>query len=136
MARYVISNLLGLVGAIIGGVLGFYTFRWLFEHGFYGLMIPGALVGLGCSLLAQHPSSARGLLCGAAALGLGIFTEWKFRPFAADESFSYFMSHLTQLSPVTYLMLGVGTVISGWIGGDAGFGGGRATFRKPASRSD
>ena len=61
MARHLISNLLGLVGAIIGGVLGFYTFGWLFEHGFYGLMIPGALLGLGCSLLAQHPSSTRGL---------------------------------------------------------------------------
>ena len=27
MPRYLVSNLLGLVGAVIGGVLGFYTFR-------------------------------------------------------------------------------------------------------------
>ena len=51
MPRHLISNLLGLVGAIIGGVLGFYTFGWLFYYGFYGLMIPGAFLGLGCSLL-------------------------------------------------------------------------------------
>ncbi len=36
MPRYLISNLLGLVGAVIGGVLGFYTFRWLHGQGFYG----------------------------------------------------------------------------------------------------
>src|SRR4051812_48586624 len=29
MPRHLISNLLGLLGAIIGGVLGFYTFQWL-----------------------------------------------------------------------------------------------------------
>ena len=51
MSRYLISNVLGLVGAIAGGVLGFYTFRWLLGQGFYGLIIPGAFLGLGCSLL-------------------------------------------------------------------------------------
>ena len=53
MSRYLISNLLGLVGAIAGGVLGFYTFGWLSRQGFYGLIIPGAFLGLGCSLLAR-----------------------------------------------------------------------------------
>ena len=76
MPRHLISNLLGLVGAVIGGALGFYTFGWLLGQGFYGLMIPGALLGLGCSLLAQHPSTIRGILCGLAALGLGLYTEW------------------------------------------------------------
>ena len=51
MPRHLISNLLGLIGAIIGGVLGFYTFQWLEGHGFYGLAIPGAFLGLGCGLL-------------------------------------------------------------------------------------
>ena len=50
MPRLLISNMLGLVGALLGGVLGFYTFGWVLEHGFLGLMIPGALLGLGCSL--------------------------------------------------------------------------------------
>ena len=61
--RQITSNVLGLIGAVVGGVLGYYTFQWIFYHGFYGMMIPGAFVGLGCGLLAQHPShSPRGVL--------------------------------------------------------------------------
>jgi hypothetical protein len=123
MPRYLISNVLGLVGASIGGVLGFYTFGWLFGQGFYGQMIPGALLGLGCSLLAQHQSKTRGIFCGLAALGLGLYTEWKFRPFAADESLPYFLTHVTALSAVTLLMIGIGAAIAFWVGGDAGFRG-------------
>jgi hypothetical protein len=120
MPRHLISNLLGLVGAIVGGVLGFYTFGWLLSYGFYGLMIPGAFLGLGCSLLARHPSTIRGVLCGVAGLGLAIFSEWKFRPFAADESLSYLLTHLTSLTPVTLLMIGVGAAIAFWVGRDSG----------------
>ena len=123
MPRYFISNLLGLIGASVGGALGFYTFGWLVGQGFYGLMIPGALLGLGCSLLAQHSSSARGIVCGAAAVALGFFAEWWFRPFAADASLSYFVKNIKSLTPVTFLMIGVGAVIASWIGGDAGFSG-------------
>jgi len=123
MQRYLFSNLLGLVGAIAGGALGFYTFRWLKDQGFYGLIIPGAFLGLGCSLLARHPSTIRGVFCGAAALGLGLYTEWYFWPFDADTGLSYFVSHVTSLKPVTLLMIGVGAIIAFWIGKDGGFRG-------------
>jgi hypothetical protein len=123
MARHLVSNLLGLVGAVIGGVLGFYTFRWLVGQGFYGLMIPGALLGLGCSLLAQHPSTIRGIVCGVAALGLGLYTEWHFFPWNADNSLTYFLKNVTNLKPITLLMLGAGAIIAFWIGRDAGFPG-------------
>jgi hypothetical protein len=121
MPRHLISNLLGLVGAMVGGALGFYTFDWLRGQGFYGLMIPGALLGLGCSLLARHPSTVRGIVCGLAALGLGVYTEWHFFPFAKDDSLSYFLKNVGSLKPVTLLMIGVGALIAFWIGGDAGF---------------
>ena len=88
MKRLLISHLLGLVGAAIGGVLGFYTFRWLSTTGFYGLAIPGSFLGLGCGLLAQHRSPLRGVFCAVAALVLSLFTEWKFAPFVDDTSFS------------------------------------------------
>jgi hypothetical protein len=121
MPRQMISNFLGLVGAVIGGTLGFYTFDWLRGQGYYGLMIPGAMLGLGCSLLAGHKSTIRGIVCGLAALGLGIYTEWRFFPFAADDSLSYFLRNMTSLKPVTLLMIGVGALIAFWIGTDAGF---------------
>jgi hypothetical protein len=120
MMRLVISNLLGLAGAAAGGVLGFYTFGWLVGHGFYGLMIPGAFLGFGCSVLARHSSVARGVVCGVAALALALFAEWRFLPFVADSSFQYFLGHVKDLSPVTFLMLAIGTVIAFWVGKDAG----------------
>jgi hypothetical protein len=121
MPPRLISNLLGLVGATVGGVLGFYTFGWLYSQGFYGLMIPGAFLGLGCGLLAQHHSFPRGIACGVAALILALLTEWKFFPFVADTSLSYFVRHLTDLKPVTVLMTGIGALIAYWVGKDAGF---------------
>lgn len=122
MPRYVMSHLLGLIGAVVGGALGFYIFGWLARHGFYGLMIPGALLGGGCGLLARHESNARGIICGVAAAVLALFTEWWFFPFAADTSGAYFLEHLTNLSPVTWLMVVVGAFIAYFLGRDAGFG--------------
>jgi hypothetical protein len=121
MPRRLVSNLLGLVGAIVGGVLGFYTFRWLLGQDYYGLMIPGAFLGLGCGLLSQHHSLTRGILCGVAALIFALFTEWWFRPFVADESLKHFMTHLTDLKPVTLLMAVVGAFIAFWVAKDAGY---------------
>ncbi len=120
MPRNLVSNLLGIVGALVGGALGFYIFGWLFDHGFYGLMIPGALLGGGCGLLARHPSTMRGIIGGIAAAVFALFTEWRFRPFAADESGAYFVTHMTSLSPVTWLMIVVGAFIAYWLARDAG----------------
>ncbi len=121
MNRLLIGNLLGLIGAAVGGVLGFYTFGWLEGHGFYGLAIPGAFLGLGCGLLAQHRSTSRGVACAVAALVLSIYAEWKYHPFLADGSFAYMLKHLSELSPVTLLMMTIGTAIAFWVGRDAGF---------------
>jgi hypothetical protein len=121
MNRILLSNLLGLVGAAVGGVLGFYTFGWLEDYGFYGLAIPGAFLGLGCGILAQHRSRNRGIACAVAALALSLFTEWKFHYFLENPSFSFMLTHLKDKSPVTLLMIAIGTIIAFWVGQDAGF---------------
>ena len=121
MTRLVISNVLGLAGAVAGGVLGFYTFGWLSSHGFYGWAIPGAFLGLGCGLLAQHRSWPRGIVCAAAALVLSVFAEWYYHPFLEDGSFSFMVAHWKDLSPVALLLMAVGTIIAFWVGQDAGF---------------
>ena len=118
MTRYLVSNLLGLVGAAAGGALGFFAYNWLLTQGFVGLMIPGAFLGLGCSLLARHPSTARGVLCGAAGLVLSLFTHWYNAP--TDLSFPGFVKGAWDLLPVTKLMAGLGTFIAFWLGKDAG----------------
>jgi hypothetical protein len=123
MKRLLISNLLGLIGAAVGGVVGFYTFGWLEYHGFYGLVIPGGFLGLGCGLLAQHRSRARGIVCGAAALGLSLFTEWYHHYFLDDPSLTFMLTHFTSKSgwQVTLLMIILATIIAYWVGQDAGF---------------
>jgi hypothetical protein len=134
MPNRVVSTILGLVGGVVGGVVGYFAFFWITRQGFYGLMIPGALLGLGCGLLARHPSWGRGVACGLAALALGLYTEWKFAPFIADKSFGYLLAHIPQLKPITLVMIGVGALIAFWMGKDSGFalsGGGS----KPSPRS-
>lgn len=119
MVGHIVSNLLGLVGAILGATGGFLLFRWLVAQNLYGLMIPGAMLGFGCSLLAQHRSQARGIVCGFASLILGIFIEWRFFPFNADGGFNYLLAHFFDLKPITQLMIALGAVFSYWIGKDA-----------------
>ena len=118
MARYAVSNLLGLVGAAIGGVAGFYAYRWLLNQGYIGLMIPGAFLGLGCSLLARHPSMVRGVFCGIAGLFLTLYTFWCNMPPPLDP-FAEFLKGANDLSQVTKLMGGLGTLIAFWLGKDA-----------------
>ncbi len=120
MNRAWIAHSRGLVGAILGGALGFYTFRWLYDQNFYGLVVPGAFLGLGCGLLAGKPSTARGIACGLAGIVLAIYTEWRFWPFENDTSFLYFCTHISQLKPVTLLMTGIGGAMAYWLGKDSG----------------
>jgi hypothetical protein len=121
MPRHVVSTLLGLVGATIGGVLGYWAFFAIVRQGFYALVLPGALVGMGCGLLAQHRSFARGIVCGLAGLVLGLYTDWGFEKFNADRSFQYFATHFYKLEPVTLFMIAAGGLIAFWTGKDAGY---------------
>jgi hypothetical protein len=74
----------------------------------------GVAVGLGGGLLLRGKSNLFGALCGVSGLCLGHFTEWKFAPFAADPSFSYFITHLHKLDScaITLIMIAVGGLIA------------------------
>ena len=118
----IISNVLGLAGAAAGGVFGYVVFDWIRRQDFYALILPGGMLGLGCNLLARHPSRWRGIVCALAALVLGLYTEWSFWPFVADGTFSYFLTHVSQLKPITLVMIVVGGALAYWLGRDAGYG--------------
>ena len=121
VVRQIADAGLGLIGAVAGGTVGYYTFEWIVDQGFYGLMIPGALLGLGCGLLSRERSQIRGVACAAAALVLGLYTEWKFFPFRADNSFAYLVSHVAELKPITQVMIVLGAIFAYWLGKDGGF---------------
>lgn len=105
---------LSFCGALAGGILGYFAFFWIARQGFYALILPGALLGLGAGI-ATNRSVLLAVACCLAALALGLFTEWRFAPFVKDNSFSYFLMHASDLKPLTLLMIGVGGLIGFWV---------------------
>lgn len=103
---------IGLVGAAVGGALGYFAFFWVAQQGFYALLLPPGLLGLGAGLIARRRSTPLALICGVAGLALGLFTEWRFAPFAADNSLPYFLAHLHALKPITLALLALGAFLS------------------------
>ena len=103
---------LGLLGAIAGGCLGFVAFVWIAQQGFYALLLPPALLGLGAGLCVRRRSQILAAVCGVAGLALGLYSEWRIAPFVDDGSFFYFITHVHLLKPMTMIMLVLGTFIS------------------------
>ena len=107
-------NLLALAGALAGGALGYALFLWITQQGYYALAIPGALLGAGAGL-ARARSVAVAVVCGLAATALGFYCEFRFRPFAQDESLGFFLTHLSSLSGLTCVMIAFGAFLGFWI---------------------
>ena len=108
--------LLGLAGAIGGGALGYFAFHFLARDGLYAMVLPGALLGLGCGALSGGKSTALGVVCGSLALVLGIVLEWQLAPFVADDSFPYFVTHIHELTTSTLVMIALGGLFGFWFG--------------------
>ncbi len=105
------NHVLTLTAAVAGGVIGYFAFQWLLGYGLYAMILPGGLVGLGAGI-GKSKSLVIAVACGLIALAFGIFTRWRFN---VDVSLGYFLTHLSDLSPVTLLMLAVGTFIGFWV---------------------
>ncbi|HEV3164476.1 MAG TPA: hypothetical protein VGZ22_10660 [Isosphaeraceae bacterium] len=118
MLSMAIDIVLALVGAVTGGALGYQLFVWIYQQGFYAMLLPGALLGLGCGALSRQPSWIRGVACAIAALGLELFTEWHFFPFVRDESLSFFLKHVHELPPIKLIMMALGVLFAFWWGKD------------------
>jgi hypothetical protein len=106
----------GVAGGIVGGVVGFFAVRWLAGQGMYGMMIPGALIGLFAGIAARGKSVVLGVVCTLAAVVFGIVIEWAVFPFVKDESFSFFLAHLHHWKPIKMVMIGLGAVFAFWLG--------------------
>ena len=112
-----IAFLRGLLGAILGGAIGYFGFFWLTRFQIYALVLPGAMLGLGFGLAAGRKSYGFGVFCAVAAFFLGCVAEWKRSPFLADESFSFFVTHLNHLDhPAALILLILGVVMAFWFG--------------------
>lgn len=107
---------LGVVGAIIGAAVGGFAFLFAFREGFYLLAFPGAAIGIGCGLLSKTRAVPLAIICGVIAFPLSILLEWRVRPFRADASLNYFLTHLHQLTSMTMIMVVLGVVFAVWFG--------------------
>ncbi|OHB67461.1 MAG: hypothetical protein A2Y76_14650 [Planctomycetes bacterium RBG_13_60_9] len=108
------SDFLVLLGAAVGGLVGYVVFFALARQGLYGLALPGGLLGLGAGIFKTR-SKAVPVACGLLALALALFTEWRYEPFVADASLGYFVSHVHRLQPMTLIMIAAGTLIGFWV---------------------
>ncbi len=108
------DNILVLAAALIGGVLGHFIFFWVARQGFYGLILPGAGAGIVAGFFTAK-SKWVPVACGVFALLLGLLTEWRFAPFAKDDSLGYFLTHMHELKTITLIMIAVGGLLGFWI---------------------
>jgi hypothetical protein len=106
----------GIFGGIAGACVGYYLFRLLATQGFYALVLPGALAGIGCGTLSRHRSILLGVISAIIGLFAGVYSEWQQYPFLQDDSFGYFMMHLHQLRPFTQLLIAAGGILAFWFG--------------------
>jgi F0F1-type ATP synthase assembly protein I len=109
-----VDALRGFAGAVVGGGVDYFVFGWLTSQGYYAVALPGVLLGIGAGMLRQRQSLAFSIACGVAALALGILAEWKHFPYAADQSLGYFLEHLRGCSPVTLIMIALGSFAGYW----------------------
>ncbi len=109
-----VALLRGILGMAVGAVAGYFVFEWLVEQGFYALVVPGAMLGLGCGYASGIRSPWLAVVGGISAATLLIFCEWKSFPFVADDSFGYFITHLHQLRGLTLIFILLGVIAGAW----------------------
>jgi hypothetical protein len=108
------STLIAIAGAVIGGIVGHFVFGWILTKGYYGMILPGGLLGLGAGF-GKTRSVWLAVAFGVAAVCLGFFTEWRYRPWQKDESLGYFLRHISDLDLVTLGMIAAGGALGFWV---------------------
>ena len=104
----------GLVGMSIGGVLGIFAFGWAITQGFYAIILPGVLAGLGCRILTPRRLLVYSIICACVSLIFGLYAEWSYFPFSKDNSLTYFVTHIHQLKPITLILIALGAFFGFW----------------------
>jgi hypothetical protein len=124
MRHFFLDYIPGLLGAALGSVAGFYLVSWVsWRYGLYAPVVPGAFAGLACGFLSIRDSRIRGILCSLIALAASLVTQWKVlaRNADIDHAFGTFLTHLHTESPVTLVMLAIGTFLGYWWGRETTF---------------
>jgi hypothetical protein len=124
MRKILIDFVPGLVGSLVGGFLGYFLVEWLRRQGFYTIVLPGALAGLGCGLFSVTSSRVRGILCALEAAAFGLISEWLIMYGPKEKTLDNFLGFLAQFKNeplITPLMLALGVFLGYWWGREATF---------------
>lgn len=108
-----IPLLRGVAGAIVGAVAGVLLFNLAYSYGIYMLALPGAIIGLACGFASRIRSIPLGVLCGIAALAVGLYVEWTT---LVEIPFAEYLGRLGELQTVSKIMLALGTTFGAWFG--------------------
>ena len=113
---------LGILGAVLGAVVGFFLFQFLTQQGLYLIVLPGALVGLGCGFAAGSRSFVFAIIAVVVAIPATIVCEWKTDAYLCDDGktlmgIGEYVSRMVELRgwqlPV---FVGLNGVIAFWLG--------------------
>jgi hypothetical protein len=102
------------IGAAVGGAIGYWLFLYLAGRGYYALALPGGILGIGAGVF-RCSSRLTPLTCALLALALGVFTQWRYQPFAQDAGLGFFIAHFGDLPAATLGMIAVGTFAGFWV---------------------
>jgi len=108
------AGALVLAGGVVGGIAGYFAFKWLLVRGFYALVLPGGLVGLGAGTFRGR-SRIIPIICGVLAIGFALFSEWRTAPFIADDSLGYFLAHVHRLRPMALIDIAIGGLLGFYV---------------------
>ncbi len=100
---------LGALGAVIGGVVGYYIFYWALRQGFYAIVLPIGFVGLGAGLCTKLRYMPLAVGCAVAGLGLGLFLEWRLS--SANDGFGHFLANLHHRPAMSLIMIALGVYL-------------------------
>jgi hypothetical protein len=82
------------------------------RRGYYGLAIPGGLLGLGAGIFKTR-SKAIPILCGLAALASGLLAQWRLT--ATHVRFLDFLRSVPEYPLRTLLMIAAGAAIGFYV---------------------
>lgn len=116
MSRLAISWILGLLGAALGGLAGYFLFQYAWSYGYYAPVLSGGMVGVGAGLLGRHQSILRGLLCAIAGIVLGYYCDYRITLLPHFDTFLAYLAAFAKHSTSTNILTILGGLVAYWFG--------------------
>jgi len=106
-----------LMGGLVGAAFGIALYALALSlRRLDILVVVGVALALGVARGSRRRSIGWAVGTAMAAAIVSLLAMAWFRPFAEDNSFAFFFSHLSELSQRTWLVLAASSLAGGWFG--------------------